>query len=384
MSQRNLQQPQGHKAMSSILTNMSAMTALQTLTQTQKDLTETQGQISSGLRVASAADNAAYWSISTTMKSDNNALNGVQDALNIGSSTINVASSAMNSVVDVLNQMKSQLVAAAEPGIDRTKVQSQLTALEGQLKSIASSASFSGENWLSVDSGSANYNSTKSVIASFTRDANGNAVVGSINIDISSVKLYDANGETTTAQTATAAAASAAATANLAYNTAEATAQQTGAAADIAAAATAKAAAQAAMAALATATTNSGIIDKTRVANGTVLTGGIASMDIHALTDSSADQTTLQDYISMTDQALQDVTSAASQLGATSSRIGLQQTFVTNLMNSVTQGIGSLVDADMNKESTKLSALQVQQQLGVQSLNIANQNSQLILKLFGG
>jgi flagellin len=107
-------------------------------------------------------------------------------------------------------------------------------------------------------------------------------------------------------------------------------------------------------------------------------------MDIHALTDSSADQTTLQDYISMTDQALQDVTSAASQLGATSSRIGLQQTFVTNLMNSVTQGIGSLVDADMNKESTKLSALQVQQQLGVQSLNIANQNSQLILKLFGG
>jgi flagellin len=370
--------------MSSILTNMSAMTALQTLTQTQKDLTETQGQISSGLRVASAADNAAYWSISTTMKSDNNALNGVQDALNIGSSTINVASSAMNSVVDVLNQMKSQLVAAAEPGIDRTKVQSQLTALEGQLKSIASSASFSGENWLSVDSGSANYNSTKGVIASFTRDANGNAVVGSINIDISSVKLYDANGETTTAQTATAAAASAAATANLAYNTAEATAQQTGAAADIAAAATAKTAAQAATAALATATTNSGIIDKTRVANGTVLTGGIASMDIHALTDSSADQTTLQDYISMTDQALQDVTSAASQLGATSSRIGLQQTFVTNLMDSVTQGIGSLVDADMNKESTKLSALQVQQQLGVQSLNIANQNSQLILKLFGG
>ena len=59
-------------------------------------------------------------------------------------------------------------------------------------------------------------------------------------------------------------------------------------------------------------------------------------------------------------------------------------TFVSALQESITKGVGSLVDADMNEESTKLQALQVQQQLGVQSLGIANQNSMLILKLFGG
>ena len=50
----------------------------------------------------------------------------------------------------------------------------------------------------------------------------------------------------------------------------------------------------------------------------------------------------------------------------------------------LTTGVSSLVDADMNEASTKLQALQTQQQLGVQSLSIANQSSQIILKLFNG
>jgi flagellin len=60
-----------------------------------------------------------------------------------------------------------------------------------------------------------------------------------------------------------------------------------------------------------------------------------------------------------------------------------QQTFITALSDSLTTGVGSLVDADMNEASTRLSALQVQQQLGIQALSIANSNTQLILKLFG-
>jgi flagellin len=77
------------------------------------------------------------------------------------------------------------------------------------------------------------------------------------------------------------------------------------------------------------------------------------------------------------------MTSAASTLGSVKARITSQQSFVTSLKTSIDQGIGSLVDADMNAASTKLQALQTQQQLGVQSLSIANQSSQLILKLFG-
>jgi flagellin len=60
----------------------------------------------------------------------------------------------------------------------------------------------------------------------------------------------------------------------------------------------------------------------------------------------------------------------------------MQSEFVSNLMDAVTKGVGQLVDADMNAESTRLQALQVQQQLGVQSLSIANQSSQQILSLF--
>jgi flagellin len=60
-----------------------------------------------------------------------------------------------------------------------------------------------------------------------------------------------------------------------------------------------------------------------------------------------------------------------------------QGTFTQTLSNSLTSGVGSLVDADMNQASTRLNALQTQQQLGIQSLSIANQNSQMILKLFG-
>ena len=77
------------------------------------------------------------------------------------------------------------------------------------------------------------------------------------------------------------------------------------------------------------------------------------------------------------------MTSAASNIGSVQSRITAQQSFVTSLKSTIDEGVGSIVDADMNAASTKLQALQVQQQLGVQSLSIANQSAQLILKLFG-
>jgi flagellin len=255
------------------------------------------------------------------MRSDNSALSAVKDALNLGSATIDVASSALNATVDVVNQIKAKLVAAKQPGVDRTKIQSEITSLQQQLKSIADSAVFSGQNWLSVDSSAASYNATKSIVSSFSRDPTGAVAVSTIDVDTAPVKLYDSNGQT-------------------------------------------------------------GLIDKTRTQNAT--TADLSTLNISALTDSATDQTTLSDYITITDSVLGDVTNAASTLGASKTRITSQNNFVSALMDSITKGIGSLVDADMNQESTRLQALQVQQQLGVQSLSIANQNSQMIMKLFGG
>jgi flagellin len=315
--------------MSSINTNTAAMTALQSLTHTNKMLTETQGRIATGLRVAEASDNAAYWSIATTMKSDKASLSTVQDALGLGASMVDVTYTAMSSSINVVDQIKSKLVAAREPGVDKTKIQAEISQLQKQLKGIADSASFSGQNWLSIDSSAAGFSATRSVVSSFNRTGT-TVTVQTIDIDTSGMDLFDANAAATNA--------------------------------------------------------GAGILDANRTVSGTVdntaATWSIFGLDISTLTDSLADTTKLNSYISGADTAIKEMTDAASSLGAIKSRIGLQQDFVKGLMDALDRGVGTLVDADMNEESTKLQALQVQQQLGIQALSIANSSTQTILKLF--
>ena len=184
--------------MSSLLTNTSAMTALQTLRTVNSNLATTQNRISTGLRVSTASDNAAYWSIATTMRSDNMALSAVQDALGLGAATIDTMYTGLNSTVDVVSQIKAKLVAARTPGVDRGKIQSEITELQKQLKNTADSAVFNGENWISVDSASAGYNASKSVVSSFSR-AGGVVSISSIAVSIDSIKLYDKKSDATPA-----------------------------------------------------------------------------------------------------------------------------------------------------------------------------------------
>jgi flagellin len=73
---------------------------------------------------------------------------------------------------------------------------------------------------------------------------------------------------------------------------------------------------------------------------------------------------------------------AAASFGSAQNRIDIQSDFVSSLSASLKSGIGSMVDADMEETSARLQALQVQQQLGVQALSIANQSPQSILSLF--
>ncbi len=130
----------------------------------------------------------------------------------------------------------------------------------------------------------------------------------------------------------------------------------------------------------------SGILDlQSTTTNGGVtysVAGSADAVDISALTDSDADLQDLEEIIGMVDATISSMTDAATSLGASKARIGIQQDFIKALMNAVSRGIGQLVDADMNEESTKLQALQVKQQLGVQSLGIANSSSQSIMQLF--
>ena len=311
--------------MNSIMTNASAMTALQTLNMTNKALETTQSRISTGYAVSSASDNAAYWSIATTMRSDNKSLSSVQDALGLGAAKADIAQTAIESSIDVVSEMKAKLVAAREPGVDRTKIQGEIKALQNQLKSTASAASFSGENWVSVDSSAAGYNATKSIVASFTGGAT--VTIGTIDVNVTSTKLFDA----------------------------------TAVAGD------------------------KGILDKTRtvgVAGPSQFAGSIATLDISTLTNSADDLKKLENMITATNTGISEMTDGASVLGSANKRIDMQQDFVSNLMDAIDRGIGQLVDADMTKESSRLKALQTQQQLGIQSLSIANSSSQNLLSLF--
>src|SRR6478752_6789757 len=160
----------GKRNMTSILTNNAAMAALQTLRGVNDSLKDTQGRVSSGYRIDKAADNAAYWSIATTMRSDNKALSAVSDALGLGAAKVDTAYSAMDSAIDIVSEIKAKIVAATEKGVDKNKIQDEIAQLQQQLLSIAQSASFSGENWVAG-------NTTKSVVSSFVRNANGQVSV---------------------------------------------------------------------------------------------------------------------------------------------------------------------------------------------------------------
>ena len=73
---------------------------------------------------------------------------------------------------------------------------------------------------------------------------------------------------------------------------------------------------------------------------------------------------------------------AASTLGATTTKLPTQRTYVSNLSDSLTTGVGALIGTNMNEAATKLAALQGEQQVGAQALSISNSNAKLILKLF--
>ncbi len=137
--------------MSSVNTNYSSIAALQTLRSVTADLYATQNKVSSGLRIEKASDNAAYWSVATTMRTDNRALSAVSDALGLGEALVDTTTTALASIVDIMGEMKAKLIAATEKSVDKAKIQDEISALGDRLLATAASTSFSGENWLNTD-----------------------------------------------------------------------------------------------------------------------------------------------------------------------------------------------------------------------------------------
>lgn len=314
------------------MTNAAAMAALQTLRSIDTNLETTQRRVSSGYRVETAADNAGYWSIATTMRSDNAALSTVSDALGLGAATVDTAYTALDNVVDVMSSIKAKLVAASEPGVDKNKINEEMTQLKNQLISAAQSASFSGENWL--------YNTnaaplgTKQVVSSFVRGADGSVQVTTLDFDTAESVLIDIED------------------ASQGFLTKAIDADDLRG-------------------------TGLGVREYFLLDMGDAPVG---AEEIKIDNDTTKEQ--LDDMIAVVDDVIQQLTDAAATLGAITSRIEMQDNFVSNLMDVIDKGIGRLVDADMNEESTRLKALQTQQQLGIQALSIANTSAEKLLTLF--
>lgn len=408
--------------MSSILTNTSAMVALQTLGSINKNLGMTQAEISTGKSVATAKDNASVWAIAQTMTSDVEGFNGISDALATGSSNVAVARTAAETVTDLLTQVKEKVVAAQDPAADATKLMADVTELTNQINSVVSAAQFNGINL--VDGQTPGGNIT--VLSSIDRDSAGNVTPSYITVtgqDLSTTAtstfgaaVFADGGGTVAFNPAGNAEASVSLASgedatldvsNVTFAAGDSLSLQVGSqsfsytftAGDVAAGNTPEDIAIVDLKAQMDAAGITGLSVQYTSANpGEIVfdNSGAGSGDLsivaqatRAGTGNLANLTTISAGNIGTGATLQNVEAmittaidAAAALGSSQKRIDIQSDFVGKLTDSLKAGIGALVDANMEEASAKLQALQVQQQLGIQSLSIANQAPQQLLSLF--
>ncbi len=392
--------------MSSILNNPAALSALQSLQMTQQSLNTVQNEVSTGLSVATAADNSSYWSIAAQLNSDSGVISASNDALSQGQSVLATASSAINSVITTINSIQTALTQATEPGANIGNINTSLASLGKQLTDAVNAASFNGLNVLNGSVTALN----------FVSGYNASAAGGSINtISFTTQALYgSATGNTSTSSTSQSSVTDAATMSQLQTQFAADTADTTAVSYSAPTATYGNNAVD-------EDTANQALTVQSMGLDGTVTTTTYTALDANGnsiaqggsptfataasygvsttvttpnsqnlLVQSGVDLTNLnitgptdaETSLSAADQALAQVTNYAALIGATQDRMTTASTFNTALMTNYSDGVSGMVDADMNTASTQLQALQTQEQLGIQSLSIANQNSQLILKLF--
>nr|WP_313632288.1 flagellin [Brevundimonas naejangsanensis] len=286
----------------SVITNASALIALQNLNATNSKLAVTQSRVNTGLKVQGAKDNAATWAIAQNQRADMNALESVKTSLNRATSVADVALAAGQQISDILVELRQKATAAADPSASdatRKAYNDEFQSLLKSLQSFADNATFDGENILNGKVGGTRP-ATPAGLAplDFLANADASETITMNRQDLSLEGL------------------------------------------------------------------------------GLELAGGVFP---NLLQQADAEWA-----LNAVETALTSASGKLAELGAQSKQIEKHTLFVTKLMDSLEVGVGNLVDADMARESARLQALQVQQQLGAQALSIANQAPQIILSLFKG
>jgi flagellin len=423
---RKAQDAKEGKDMSSILTNTSAMVALQTMKGINKNMNMVQSEISTGKSINSAKDNAAVWAISKVMESDVKGFKGISDSLSLGSATISVARQASETVTDLLTEIKGKVVAAQEENVDRAKIQTDIDKLVEQIDSVVGAAQFNGLNL--VDGSSA---TDVNILSSLDRDSTG-VTASRIGVErqnlstggyTSKAVLAGSEGESTDQDAASffldktdttgkalvidSSTDAFAAGDSISVRIGDKQVSYTVTAQDVASTTPDDMVAVG----LKNAVDALGITDLQvdydsaapgsltfRVADGAdegataemardltisaqfknATAGGLGALSTIDVTTTANAGVALGNIETLIETA----TDAAAEFGSAQKQIEIQADFVGKLSDALTSGIGTLVDADMEEASARLQALQVQQQLGVQALSIANQQPQNLLSLF--
>ncbi|MEM6649154.1 MAG: flagellin [Pseudomonadota bacterium] len=400
--------------MASINFNQSAVIALDTLRDINMNLQKVQNIISTGKEVANARDNAAVWAISTVMETDVSSFDAIQDSLNLGAATAGVARSASEQVTSLLQEMKTLIVSAQEDNVDRNKIQTDVTALKEQIDSIVNAAQFNGLNLLK---GGGNIK----ILSSLDRDTSGTVTDAEITVnrfsletgaqdftagsgDVANVAAAGAgsvaDGDAVTVTFATNAVVTAgdgfrvtiggvnydyvARTGDNANDVVRnlSTIVTTGVAAasqDIDVAITTQSdPTAAAVTFVVTNNTGSNVNIAYADNQGSTIGGGLGNLDgINVSTEQGA-----TDALDNIEGLLQVAINASAAFGSAQNRIDIQNDFIESLTSSLEAGISALTDANLEEASARLQSLQVQQQLNIQALTIANQSPQAILALF--
>ncbi len=377
----------------SVNTNANAMAALRSLSSTQNNITDIQSQIQSGLKVGSATDDPSTFVISQGMRGDIGSLKAVQEGLNFGSATVGMALAAATQISDQLVDLEAKVTQAENEGLDTATLQSEADEMVAQITSIVGTASFNGINL--IDGAGAGLNVPTGLAGASVGLAQQDATAATLGV--SGLDLTGLHAEMAVA-TAFNPAESNTFTVTIDGSGDTHTFEMTGDGNALTSAPDeangdfvygvsidfANDSTQEIMGKVATAMRAEGFA--VTIGEDGVVDVSAGGQDITLATTVAAGTTLTQDVAGT---ALTDIGAAKTALGAVmttlgtfSNRLDSQAEFTQILTDKLEEGLGILVDANLAEVSAKLQSEQTKEQLGIQSLSIANASSQSILGLF--
>jgi flagellin len=375
----------------SVNTNVNAMAAIQSLNMISSQMTSTQSAIESGLKVNSAADNPAVFTIAQGLRANVGALSAVSSNLSTAVATIQGQTQGATSISNTLNtllQTVTQGLSETDPNAIAT-TNANITNALNDIDAFAKASTINGVNLLS---GSGGTFSVVSNVDGTTTSVSTSAIGGSTAAGLGLTGLSLTTGGTTLSTNSTAIATGDTVTYTNGANstvfefndgtaalTSVPSATQTVVAVNMTnAGGTANTDSQN-MGALLAAMQANGVAGS-EDSNGMITVTGAGTTTASALTTGTVSGGA--SAINAVNAAITQIGKVLSALGSTTIQLQGLQDFTTQLSDSVTTGLGAMVDANLSAESAQLSSLQTKQSLAIQSLTLANQGPSSLLQLF--